>query len=136
MSEYKVLYKKVLHAKKEGLIVNTIRFIVIHETEHFWHCVPEFMRGRLNVRSNELTEIQYARKRKLVKKVGKKSKRFAFETESEAMDHLIFLKKRQLIHLVREMAFVRKFIGSDIDGVIDCVVPDSKELVADHLIFD
>lgn len=138
MSE-KVFYKKRLIPDESGLIVVTEKLFSIHETDCFYFCIPEFWKKILAVRNfiGE-TKIAYARRKKILRRISKSGSRIAFETETQALDHLRMLKRRQVEHLRREEAFIEKFLTADkLEKHLDwSVVPDSAELVRLYLRFD
>lgn len=135
----KVFFKKRLCAEESGLIVFTDRFVSIRETECFHYCIPEkYFHLIASLKRKDESEIQYAKRFKVLKRIHKDGSRIAFETEEKAMEHLRFLKRKQLNHMQRETKFIEKFLGSETlnpDGPYERV-PDSYDLVHDYLRFD
>lgn len=108
----KILYKKYLGELEQGLTITTRRFVCVKETPCYWHCVEEFRLSILKSRLGDENIVTSARKIKALKMISKTSKRFAFETEQEALDYLVFIKKRQLGHIERTKAFINGFLDN------------------------
>lgn len=119
---------------EDGLQVVTDKWVCVHETDCFYHCVPSWNEGLFTVLG-----LKALRKRKQLKRIAKVNGRFAFDTKEKALEHLRFMKRRQLIHLKREQAFVEKFLDTEnLEGYRTdwMLVPGSKELVNKHFVFD
>lgn len=143
----KVFYKCRLMPCEEGLSVYVKKFISAYETPCFHFCIEEHNRGRLAVPLiNEGENNRQALERMKVKvfRVAKSGSRVAFETEQEAYEQLVFLKRRQLAHLNRDIEFLNAFINYGSDRQFNDIpftgnfrtVPNSQELVSEHYVFD
>jgi len=134
-----IFYKKRLEADESGLIVITDRYMSIHETPCFHYCIPEHLKRWPQIsKKKDETELQWARRSKILKRIHKGSSRIAFPTEDEALQNLKFLKMRQITHLERQIAFNKYFLDA---GELEkvgrySVVPESRDLVHEHLCFD
>lgn len=84
------------------------------------------------------TELQIAKRKKLLKRIAKGNSHFAFLTEEEALEHLRMLKRRQVMHMKRELAFIERFLECEklSNHGIWLLVPNSSELVGEYLMFD
>ncbi len=135
-----IFYKKRLVAEEDGLLVVTDKLVSIHETPCFHFCIPEHDRRHIEVyRPREESELYYARRRKMLKRVSKKGSRIAFETEEKALEHLKMLKRKQLGHMKRESVFIEKFLSSEElekAGRDRSRVPGSSQLVNEYFNFD
>lgn len=130
-----VFYKNRLEPDERGLLVVTDEYVSIHETRCFHFCVLKSFRPYLH---NGETLLQAARRRKALKRIDKRRSRIAFKTKKEALDHLRFLKRRQLEHMKRNAAFINKFLEcEDLEkyGPMQ-LVPDSNGLVSEFCVFD
>ena len=138
--KYKKLYKMFLGEDPQGLVVQTREFIVIHETECYFFYISSSNEYMLStgLRNKGESEIQYARRKKIVKRVQKGSFRSVFETKEKALEHLKFMKERQLSHMIRQKAFIDAFLNceklDDFCGML--LVPDTEDLVNEYLNFD
>ena len=138
-----IFYKKRLTPTESGLEVITDKWVSIHETPCFHFCVAEWRAKSLTAlkRSDE-TELQYARRLKMLKRIHKSGSRFAFDTEEKALEHLRFLKRKQLGHMERDVTFIKYFLECDTlkpadrRGFDSLLVPGSKSLVNQHFVFD
>ena len=139
MAEGQVFYRKRLYPMEEGLSVVTEKWVSIHETHWFDFCVSEHNLSFLQcIKRKDETSFQCARRLKYLKKVAKNCSRFAFETEEEALENLRFLKRRQHIHLTRELKFIKAFLAAEtlIPRNEMEVVPESQDLVCSLVNFD
>lgn len=118
-----------LYPDEAGLLISTEKWYCIRETDCFYHCVPEH---------NKLLSVDLAKKHNLLKRIAKTNSRFAFDTKEKALEHLRFMKRRQLIHLNRDIAFIERFLSqSEFERYGTCMrVNDSSELVGKHFRFD
>jgi len=111
------LYKCRLIAKEYGLAVVVEKFKVLHETECYYWYSKSFINelkienkarieGITAIRAANLLDVK-------INKAHKASSRSAFTTKEKALDHLKFLKVRQLAHMKRETAFITRFLEED-----------------------
>lgn len=121
----KIFYKARLIAEEDGLIVWIDKYYPIKETPCYYYCVDEF-HNKINLKNPP------------IKKIHKTSSRFAFDSKDKAIEHLRFMKRRQLKHMEREAAFINSFL--DCDNLKSCYngmeVPNTRELVSKYLRFD
>jgi len=128
----KTFYKARLYPSESGLLVTFSKFYMIRETPCFYMCVSEMDKWRISTKSLPLTN-------KNIKRIHKTRGRFAFETKELAIEHLRMLKRKQIVHMNREIAFNECFLacenlpGEDGYGVN---VPNSKALVSEFVAFD
>ena len=76
---------------------------------------------------------------KAIKRIAKNNSRFAFDSEDKALEHLKFMKRKQLGHLNRETKFIEEFLSCEnlTEWRTDIkLVPDSRDLVHTYLAFD
>jgi len=140
----KLFYKMKLYADECGLRVKTIEYACIHETKCVYFVVEKSWSRRLRAmcRGGDLTPVQWARKHKpkAVKQIHKRHSRIAFETKDKALEHLRFLKRKQLNHMKRDIQFVEAFLDcEDLEpppGTNILEVPNTRDLVHSHYIFD
>ena len=144
----KPFYKMQLHPGEYGVKVFTTTFFSIHETECFNFCVNEFALMRMNGYGNLKNESQTAKaKRALVKvhRVAKVGSRVAFDSKQKAYDHLIFMKKRHVRHLQRDIELIGLSLKALLNSTFEEMKPDlngnividgTKETVLEHYTFN
>lgn len=134
----KVFYKKVLIPADQGLEILTKIFISIRETPCFHYCMPKFEYDMLRVlRRKDESTWDYAKRRKALKRISKSSSRFAFESEEQALKHLKFLKRKQLSHMKRDALFIERLLSTPDEQLSkNHLIPETKELVHEHYVFD
>ncbi len=139
-----IFYKMHLIPTESGLEVITDKWVSIHETPCFHFCVREH-----NARTFEMpciqgeTELQKAKRLHIrIRRIHKIGGRFAFDTEEKAMEHLKFLKRKQLVHMKRVTLFVESFLNADELKNVGSnlhprmMVPNSGGLVNGVILFD
>lgn len=139
MSDNKIFFKCKLTPTEYGLEVWTDKFISIHETECFHFCVLEYNYRLLSsMKNSDETELQYARRKKILKRIDKNRSRIAFETLEKALEHLKLLKRSQLEHMKRDSLFIEKFLSAEtLEMTPDrLLVPNTRDLVRDYIVFD
>lgn len=139
MSERKTFYRKRLVPDEAGLIVVTERWVSIHETPCFHHCVTDWNLDLMLRIGGSGGLLATARRRRQLKRIHKEGSRFAFETEEQAGDHLRFLKRRQLRHLERETKFAEAFLEAESfesNGGDGELIPGTEDLVHWYYRFD
>lgn len=132
----KILYKAYASDSNEGIEVDFGEWRCIHETKRFWFCVSRYYQADWYTRLPNETELQLFKRVKVpIKKVHKESSRFAFETKEKAYKHLLFIKRKQIGHLERNLEMLKRFVekSASLDlADLNCtdrpcfVVPDSK----------
>ena len=138
MESETVFYKMRLVPAEEGLEIITSEFVSIHETPCFHFCIPKLEKQMIHIwkRSDE-SALVYSRRKKILQRVSKTSSRFAFDTKDKALEHLKFLKRKQISHMKRDMSFIDKFLSSSDDDLTSIgPIPDTKELVREYFVFD
>jgi len=137
-----IFYKMSLEATEEGLAIFTRRYVSIRETEQMHFCVSEHDHKRLSVTKDKSA---FAKELGLkIYRVHKRGSRIADATEQQAFEQLKIRKKRQIIHLMRNLAIVERFVadteGKDLDSFPDDgslrVLPETSRLVNTHYRFD
>jgi hypothetical protein len=133
-----VFYKMRLVPAEQGLEIITDVWVSIHETPCFHFCVRNSEQRIIHLfHGKNETDLQYAKRTRMLKRVSKSNSRFAFDSRNKALEHLKFLKKKQLYHMKRDMSFIKKFLStSDEDLNSTGPIPDTKELVREHFVFD
>ena len=132
-------YKKRLIPQGDGLIVWTEKFISVHETVCFHFCVTEYcFRLMFALKRKNESPIQYGRRMKCLKRIAKSGSRIAFKSESEALDNLRFLKRKQLNHIKRDQIFIETFLACEEleQHGSEQRVPSSADLVREYYQFD
>lgn len=140
----KIFYKFAIEAHEEGLAVGMRRFISIHETPCYCYCLAEFqhhlMNCHLSNKKPKETMLQFAKRDgRPVKRIAKSGGRFAFQTQEEALERLKYLKRKQVKHMERELAFLNRFLEvdpalSDLERKSDfyMLIPGTAELVGQY----
>ena len=108
----KKFYRKRLYPSVYGVEPQTEVWISIHETPCYHFCVNdwEVYWVKDNNKKDETLLETAKRTHSIIKKVDKRSSRFAFETEEEALKNLIMLKSRQINHMTRDLAILKQFV--------------------------
>lgn len=142
----KVFFRMKLTPSELGLQIWTDKYFSVHETPCYHFCIAEWQQGYTSARLDEgETQYQSLKRRGIkLKKIAKKNSRFAFETKEEAFENLVYLKKRQLLHLKRDVEFLSAFISfskggglNDLDEIHNqLIVSGTKDLVLSHYAFD
>lgn len=139
----KIFYKKRLIPTECGLEVITDKWVSIHETPCFCFCVSNRSDKYLQaLKRKDETDLTAAKRMKLLKRINKDNSRFAFDTEEKALEHLRFLKRKQLEHMKRDTAFIECFLECETFDQFNrrggevVLVPRSKALVNQHFVFD
>lgn len=152
----KEFYKMKLIPDERGLSVWTDTYLSIYETPCYHYCIHSRNKGFFNsVHMNDgETPLQFAKRKKLtIKKIHKENSRFAFNTQELAFKHLRKMKKRQIDHLKRELAFIQTFLQKTTEngfyklqnyhltwqqncGVPAKIVEGTEELVKEHFVFE
>lgn len=148
MSDQKIFYRMRHAIDESGINVITTELASIHES-HCWHwCIDKRRIGcvRTIAERNEESMLKAAKRDKAkIYKVAKDGSRVAFETPQQAFLHLLFLKRKQIGHMKREIEILEEFAskadGLDIEtiklgGYGERVIPDTHEVVHNHYIFD
>lgn len=145
MSEEQKRYKMRLIPSEGVLEVWTTIWYAIYETPCYLYCTDvwrHYDQARLGAERDNITmreaydkNIGYIK----LKKIDKRSDRFAQETPELALDKLKWLKRKQLKHMEREAVFINKFLECEqLDDYGDeCQrVPDSVDLVCRYYNFN
>lgn len=145
----KKFYKMRLSEDEDGLSVITTEYVPIHETHCVFFCVDKRWLSRFNsvlMKQGE-SKLQFAKRVGIkVRQIHKSGSRIAFESKEKALNHLLWMKKRQIRHLNRQIAFNKAFVEkckslddltADNSYSVDCyIVPDTRELVHEYLLFN
>lgn len=148
MSNHDVFYKMRTAVDEDGINVITTELVKIHDS-HCWHwCIEKrrigYVKG-IAERNDESMLKAAKRNRDKIYKVAKEGSRVAFETPQQAFLHLLFLKRKQIGHMKREIEILEEFTskseGLDIEsirpgGYGQRVVPDTQEVVHNNYLFD
>jgi hypothetical protein len=137
-----------------GMAIRMSTLESIHETPcmHFCILVNQVRQLDVFVKQGE-SKIKWLRKQKGLQwklfRVHKDGSRIAFETEEKAIEHLIFLKRKQIQHLKRNLDLVQTFLnkvdeinsnGSVVDLLSDRFgcrrLPDTEDKVREYFVFN
>ena len=143
-------YRAKLLADEDGLCVFFERYASVHETESYSYCVPEGDIPRVKGLSNfeKISMLKAAKQLKLMKRVHKSGGRFAFANKQDALSNLLFRKRRQIKHMLREIRFAEALIDkvmcvedlrldTGLNTISDWhIVPETKDLVREYLVFE
>ncbi len=134
----KVFYKMRLVPAEEGLVIVTDQWVSMHETPCYHFCVPAGEKRIMHLfHSKDETDLAYAKRKKKLKRISKDNGRFAFDSKDKALEHLKFLKRKQLVHMKRDALFIEKFLSTpDVQLSKNHLIPESKDLVHEHYVFD
>ena len=128
-------YRASLSAEHKGLRVYIEKWVSFHESEYYAWCVLDFnIETALLYSGNKGSLIKSVKNVVQVKRIDKRSSRFAFNTENLAVENLRFRKSRQIRHLKRELEFANAFLKNDISDSL--LVAETKDLVNSHYVFD
>lgn len=138
MKNESVFYKMRLVPADQGLEIVTTEWISLHETPCFHFCVPANEGRILHLfHSDKETDLAYAKRRKMLKRISKTNSRFAFDDKDKALEHLKLLKRKQLGHMKRDISFIEKFLSTpDEDLKSIGPIPCTKDLVHEHFVFE
>lgn len=147
MSEQKIFYKMRHAIDDQGIVVITKELMSVHESPCWYWCVEKRELGYIkSFKLDGETLLQAAKRiRYKIYKVAKSGSRVAFDTLPKAFDHLMFLKRKQIGHMKRELEileeFTKKADGIDIESIKpgsygERVIPDTFEVVNDNYLFD
>lgn len=101
-----VFYRMDLSAHEDGLRIWTKRFMSIHETPCFHFCVSDYD-------FNFLSSLEEAKSKSVkIHRIHKIGSRIAFKDEQSAFENLRYRKRKQIIHLERELSFARSFLAA------------------------
>lgn len=138
----KTFYRMKLIPTESGLTIWTDEYYSVHETPCYHFCIAEWLRASYEIANHDYKSLK--KRGVKLKKIAKLGSRFAFETKEQAFNNLIYLKGRQLMHMKRDMEFLKTFLEfNDTKGFNDLeekygslVVPGTKPLVLNHFNFD
>jgi hypothetical protein len=141
MKEY---YKIRLCEDEVGLILYTDTYVEIKQTEFFSFCVDEY-HYRIYLSASGIDKIKAAKSKNIkIHRIHKDSSRFAFASKQKAYENLLYRKNKQIKHLEREIAILKKFLEVvDSNGVEDFerdgkyqVLPNTCEIVNQYYRFN
>ncbi|SEG21752.1 hypothetical protein [Marinobacterium lutimaris] len=146
----KIYYKMTLAPAEEGMTITTKKFVSIHETPCFHYCVLERDRGfaELVINGKQYSGTPLTRLKKChirVFRIDKVNSRIAFPTEQKAYEHLLFLKRKHIANMKRDMALVTAFLEESEGKQLDDFekndwgwpyAPGTQDLVHQHYAFD
>lgn len=110
----KEFYKLKMYREEDNSVnlwVHT--FISFHETECYHYCLPEFQRDSLSsifVNDGETMAQSLKRRGISFSRIHKTCSRKAFDTKEEAYDNFIYLKKKHLQHLSRDIETIEHIL--------------------------
>lgn len=148
LEDLAVYYSAKLIPGESGLYVFFEEFVCVRETEHVAFCIKksDFYNFIGYVRTHKMSVDQAAKKVGL-KRIYKDSSRFAFSSKEKALAQLIYLKKRQIRHMERDLNFLSVFVEkvNSVDDLKpdftyssgqDFIVPETEDLVRRYFVFN
>lgn len=112
----KVFYKAVFSIEEcRGVGFVYKKFYCIRETDYVAWCLDEksftLLSARKRNQKDGESDYHFCKRDNIkLKKIYKQCGRFAFDTKEKAFKHLLMLKRKQLIHLRVDAAWISKFI--------------------------
>ncbi len=136
----KEFYQLKLNPTEGGIVLWLNTFYSFHETPCYHYCVTEWNRDLIApCFVNEGETIAQSMKRRGFKflRIHKTCSRKAFDTKEKAYNNFIFLKKRQLAHLQRDIKMIKEVIKFNNEKSFDdledyghsFLIPNTNELV-------
>jgi len=143
----KEFYQFKMYPEESGVALWLNKFFSFHETECYHYCLPELMTNcNSSVFLNKGESMAQSLKRRGVKfyKIHKTCSRKAFDTKEKAYANFLFLKKRQLAHLQRDIEMVKIILKfsedskfSDLKDLGHCFeLPNTQDFIASNYVFD
>ena len=143
----KEFYKFSVNYEEHGLGFWVTKYFSVYETPCYHYCIEEF--GQLIIHHEKLLEgesiIQMAKRKSIrVHKIHKTCSRKAFDTREKAYKNFMFLKKRQLVHLQRDIKVVSRLLQFDESNSYSDLVyqdrtmlmPNTKGFIDENIKFD
>ena len=142
-----VFYQLKLNPTESGISMWINEFISFHETPCYHYCLPEWMSYLAKPSFIEGKEsMAQSLKRRGVKfsRIHKTCSRKAFDTKEKAYANFIFLKKRHLAHLERDIIMIKAVLDfhqkNTFDDLTDdghsLIVPCTRDIVLDNFQFN
>ena len=143
----KVFYQFKLNPTESGISMWINKFISFHETPCYHYCLPEWLGNFTHPSYIEGKEsMAQSLKRRGVKfsRIHKTCSRKAFDTKEKAYANFIFLKKRHLAHLERDIIMIKAVLDfhekKTFDDLADdghsLIFPDTRDIVLSNFQFD
>ena len=142
----KEFYQLKLITTESGISLWVNTFYSFHETACYHYCMIEWQRNLVApcfIGKNE-TIVQSLKRRGIkFSRIHKTCSRKAFDTKEKAYNNFIFLKKRHLAHLKRDIKVITEVIKFDEEksfSDLGChdnlfLIPDTSELMLGEYIF-
>lgn len=149
-----IYYKAKLHMAEPGMQVQFKEFHQIHETECYSYCVDDWnFPIPQSLKLVGETDIKAAKRRGIkIHRIHKTSSRVAFDTKEKAFNQLVFLKRRQINHMKRDVDLFSYFLDRVKDDGMAVLkaewyphklrngdlytLPDSTEKISRYYVFD
>lgn len=147
MKMSKEFYQLKLNPTEGGIVLWLNKFYSFHETPCYHYCMQEWQRNLVApcfVKKSE-TIVQSLKRRGIkFSRIHKTQSRKAFDTKEKAYNNFIFLKKRHLSHLKRDIKMINEVLKFDDEksfGDLEdyghsFLIPNTNELVLEEYIFD
>lgn len=148
----KVFYKAKLIYAEEGIQVLFKEICQIHETPSYSYCIDSRVYPvRVPLKKDGETDLQTSKRLGYkIYRIHKECSRIAFETKEKAFKQLMFLKRRQIMHMQRELALLTYFTERVGDSDLSIMkeepiqynhgsvhtLPDSSEKLCEFYVFD
>ncbi|WP_396180201.1 hypothetical protein [Flavobacterium sp.] len=147
-----MFYKAQLAMTEEGMQVLFEEFHPIHETKCYSYCVRGWNYPvPLALKRKGETDLRAAKRmRYKITRIHKDCSRIAFATKEQAFKQLIFLKKRQINHMRRDIDLLTYFLERTSESGLQALtenttqynrgtihtLPDSAEKLQQYYVFD
>lgn len=148
-----MFYKARLVMTEEGMQVQFQEFNCIHETECYAYCINSWSSVPSPLKHEGETELQAAKRMKIkIFRIHKASSRIAFKTKELAFNQLVFLKRRQINHMKRDIDLFSYFLDRTADSGLSALkqefypyklqggdihtLPESTEKLSQYYVFD
>ena len=143
----KEFYQIKLSPSEDGICLWLNKFYSFHETPCYHYCMGEWQRNLVAPHFvNKGETIPQSLKRRGVKfiRIHKTCSRKAFDTKEKAYANFIFLKKRHLAHLERDIIMIKAVLDfhqkNTFDDLTDdghsLIVPCTRDIVLSNFQFD
>ena len=143
----KEFYRLSVNYEEHGLGFWITTYFSLHETPCYYYCVEEFAKLILSHESLRDGETIYQlAKRKGVRlhRIHKTCSRKAFDTKEKAYKNFMFLKRRQLTHLKRDIKVVSRLLEFDESSSYSDLIhqdrtmlmPGTRKFIDENITFD
>lgn len=137
-------YKAVLSVSEEGVIVNFIKFVSIHQTEHYYFCVRDDRYDYAKIiidNDRNKNPVTLLKNNKIgVVKVSKTNSRTIKKSKDEAIDSLVYRTEKRVRYVSIALGMCKLFLKNK-DLIMEgrygeMLVPNTLDFVNENYIFD